>query len=71
MSQNLHWNLQNLPTRFTLQKDILRKRLLIIWLLPEDLTRGSIVEKVNRETIAAAKYASLEILNHAKTKKKD
>jgi len=31
------------------------------YVIPEDLTRGSIVEKVNRETIAAAKYAALEI----------
>ena len=28
----------------------------------EDLTRGSIVAKVNRETIAAAKFAALKIL---------
>ncbi len=41
------------------------------YVLPEDLTRGSIIEKVNRETIAAAKYASFEILKYSKTKKKD
>ena len=33
------------------------------YIIPDDLTRGSIVEKVNRETIAAAKYAALEIYN--------
>ncbi len=32
------------------------------YIITEDLTRGSIIEKVNRETIAAAKYAALQIL---------
>ncbi|MDA3891753.1 MAG: aminotransferase class I/II-fold pyridoxal phosphate-dependent enzyme [Salinivirgaceae bacterium] len=41
------------------------------YILKEDLTRGSIFEKVNRETIAAAKYAALEILNRKKNGKKD
>jgi len=41
------------------------------YILIEDLTRGSIIEKVNRETIAAAKYAALEILNRNKNGKKD
>ena len=35
------------------------------YVLLEDLTRGSIIEKVNRETIAAAKYASIEIFNRS------
>jgi len=40
------------------------------YILLEDLTRGSVIEKVNRETIAAAKYASIEILGRSKKKKK-
>jgi hypothetical protein len=38
------------------------------YILIIDLTRGSIIEKVNRETIAAAKYAALEILKNSKAK---
>ncbi len=41
------------------------------YILAEDLTRGSIIEKVNRETIAAAKYAALEILKRAGSSKKE
>jgi hypothetical protein len=41
------------------------------YIISEDLTRGSIIEKVNRETIAAAKYAALEILNRARNAKKE
>ena len=40
------------------------------YVLPEDLTRGSVIEKVNRETIAAAKYAALEIFNKLNKSKK-
>jgi len=40
------------------------------YILPEDLTRGSIIDKVNRETIAAAKYAALEILKKSKNGQK-
>jgi hypothetical protein len=29
----------------------------------DDLARGSVIEKVNRETIAAAKYAVVQFLN--------
>ncbi len=36
------------------------------YILSEDLTRGSIVEKVNRETIAAAKYAAMQIIEKSK-----
>ena len=32
----------------------------------DDLARGSVIEKVNRETIAAAKYAVVQYLNHRK-----
>ncbi|MBI9068766.1 MAG: hypothetical protein JEZ09_15835 [Salinivirgaceae bacterium] len=39
------------------------------YVLPEDLTRSSIIKKINRETTAAAKYAALEILNKAKNEK--
>ena len=34
----------------------------------DDLARGSVIEKVNRETIAAAKYAVVEFLNSQKAK---
>lgn len=32
----------------------------------DDLARGSVIEKVNRETIAAAKYAVVQYLNSLK-----
>jgi len=35
----------------------------------DDLARGSVIEKVNRETIAAAKYAVVHFLNAQKTPK--
>lgn len=41
------------------------------YILTENLTRGNIIEKVNRETIAAAKYAALEILNKVENAKKN
>jgi hypothetical protein len=41
------------------------------YILPEDLTRGSIVEKVNRETIAAAKYAAMQIIEKSKNETKN
>ncbi|PKP08796.1 MAG: hypothetical protein CVU09_14705 [Bacteroidetes bacterium HGW-Bacteroidetes-4] len=41
------------------------------YILPEDLTRGSIVEKVNRETIAAAKYAAMQIIEKSKNEAKN
>lgn len=47
---------------------ILQLLLMNGYVLPEDLTRGNITEKVNRETIAAAKYAALEILKKNKQK---
>ena len=37
----------------------------------EDVARGSVIEKVNRETIAAAKYAVVEFLRAAKTAPKE
>ncbi len=46
---------------------ILQLLLMNGYILPVDLTRGSIIEKVNRETIAAAKYAALEIMKKAKS----
>ncbi len=49
---------------------ILQLLLMNGYILIIDLTRGSIIEKVNRETIAAAKYAALEILDNIKTSKK-
>ncbi|OFX56676.1 MAG: hypothetical protein A2W84_07320 [Bacteroidetes bacterium GWC2_40_13] len=39
------------------------------YILPEDLTRGSIIEKVNRETIAAAKYAAMQLFDRLKNGK--
>jgi len=46
---------------------ILQLLLMNGYILTIDLTRGSIIEKVNRETIAAAKFAALEILKNIKT----
>ena len=37
----------------------------------EDVARGSVIEKGNRETIAAAKYAVVEYLRAAKTAPKE
>jgi aspartate/methionine/tyrosine aminotransferase len=48
---------------------IIQLLLLNGYILTEDLTRGSILEKVNRETIAAAKYAALQIIKKAKNGK--
>jgi hypothetical protein len=51
----------------TLTNNIIVQLLLLNgYILLEDLTRGNITEKVNRETIAAAKYAATEILTKAK-----
>ncbi|MEN8125879.1 MAG: aminotransferase class I/II-fold pyridoxal phosphate-dependent enzyme [Bacteroidota bacterium] len=49
---------------------ILQLLLMNGYILTIDLTRGSIIEKVNRETIAAAKFAALEILNNIRKPKK-
>jgi hypothetical protein len=49
---------------------IVQMLLLNGYILSEDLTRGSIIEKVNRETIAAAKYAAMQLLNRVKNSKK-
>ena len=35
------------------------------YILTDDITRGTVVEKVNRETFAASKYAALKILKNA------
>ena len=32
----------------------------------DDIARGNVIEKVNRETIAAAKYAVVQFLNQKK-----
>ncbi len=48
---------------------IVQMLLLNGYILTEDLTRGSIIEKVNRETIAAAKYAALQLLDKLKNNK--
>jgi len=54
----------------TLVNNIIIQLLLLNgYILLEDLTRGNITEKVNRETFAAAKYAATEILTKSKNKK--
>ncbi len=59
-------------TKETIVNNIILQLLLMKgYILIIDLARGSIIEKVNRETLAAAKYAALEILkNSEKTNKK-
>jgi hypothetical protein len=50
---------------------ILQLLLLNGYLNIEDITRGKITEKVNRETLAAAKYAVIKKLNEKKKKSKE
>jgi hypothetical protein len=58
-------------TEGTIVNNIILQLLLMKgYILIIDLTRGSIIEKVNRETLAAAKHAALEILNKFKRSKK-
>jgi hypothetical protein len=54
----------------TINNMIIQMLLMNGYVLPEDLTRGSIIEKVNRETIAAAKFASFEMINSSTNKKR-
>ena len=50
----------------TINNMVVQMLLMNGYILLEDISKGSIAEKVNRETLAAAKYAALKILNNRK-----
>lgn len=52
---------QGYAVETTVNNMIIQMLLVNGYILTEDITRGTVVEKVNRETIAAAKYAALKI----------
>ncbi len=51
-------NINNMIVQLLLMED---------YISPDDIARGSVIEKVNRETIAAAKYAVVQFLSSQKT----
>ena len=55
-------------TETVINNTILQMLILSGYLTIEDITRGRITEKVNRETLAAAKYAAVKILKNRKKK---
>jgi aspartate/methionine/tyrosine aminotransferase len=56
----------NYSEETTVNNIILQLLLLNHYILPQDLTKGRLMEKVDRETMAAAKFAALEILKNKK-----
>ncbi|MEN8185778.1 MAG: aminotransferase class I/II-fold pyridoxal phosphate-dependent enzyme [Bacteroidota bacterium] len=54
----------------TVNNMIVQMLLMNGYILTEDITRGTVVEKVNRETIAAAKFAALGMLKNLHKPKK-
>ena len=52
----------------TINNMIIQMLLMNGYILTDDITRGTVVEKVNRETFAAAKYAALKILKNTSKK---
>ncbi len=52
----------NYSKETTINNIIVQLLLLNHYILPDDLTTGRLMEKIDRETLAAAKYAALEML---------